>query len=78
MDKESLIELQKIDCNCNDCIHMVRNITKFKSYDYLYEDNKKASYRINYGLCMKFAKNVSFIPGNCQLQTQECFKHRRS
>lgn len=24
------IELQKIDCNCNDCVFMVRDIPKFK------------------------------------------------
>lgn len=29
MDKESIYELQKIDCNCNDCVFMVRNIEKF-------------------------------------------------
>jgi hypothetical protein len=30
MDKQSIIELQKIDCNCNDCIFMNRNIERFK------------------------------------------------
>jgi len=25
-----MIELQKIDCNCNDCIFMVRDMEKFK------------------------------------------------
>lgn len=28
MDKESIIELQKIDCNCNDCVFMERDIFK--------------------------------------------------
>jgi len=32
---------------------------------------------ISYGDCSKFNKPVSFIPGNCQLETQECFEHRR-
>jgi hypothetical protein len=27
---ESIIERQKIDCNCNDCKYMVRNQEKFK------------------------------------------------
>ncbi len=36
MDKESVIELQKIDCNCNDCIHLKRDFEKYKSYDYMY------------------------------------------
>jgi len=29
MTSESLIELQKIDCNCNNCKYMIRNIDKF-------------------------------------------------
>ena len=29
MDRDSLIELQKIDCNCNDCKFMVRDLKKF-------------------------------------------------
>ena len=32
---------------------------------------------INYGYCNKLNKDVTFIPDNCQLDTQECFKHRR-
>ena len=30
MDTESRYELQLIDCNCNDCIFMVRDAEKFK------------------------------------------------
>lgn len=30
MDKDSIIELQKIDSNCNDCIFMKRDINKYK------------------------------------------------
>jgi len=30
-DKESLIELQNIDCNCNNCIFMDRDMVKFKA-----------------------------------------------
>ena len=25
MDKESIFDLQKIDCNCNDCKYLVRD-----------------------------------------------------
>lgn len=32
---------------------------------------------INYGRCSKFDKDVSFIPNTLQLETQECFEHRR-
>ena len=56
---------------------MIRNLDKRKQYDYLYEGYKNASYRINYGRCSKFNKEVSFITNTCQLSTQGCFKHRR-
>lgn len=98
MDKESIYELQKIDCNCNDCIFMVRNQEKYKESlvrhekwqkDYFEliqskndETNKKfifdkSTAKINYGFCDKLHKDVSFIPNILQLETQECFKHRK-
>lgn len=120
MDKESIIELQKIDCNCNDCKFMVRDVVKYQEsltdhhkwqLDYFnvlreninkkaiewrrkgdlekYEsvskqaDNMKFQFdrneaMINFGNCTKLNKQVSFIPNTCQLETQECFEHRRS
>lgn len=119
MDKNSIIELQKLDCNCNDCIFLKRDIDRYKKsledhykwqLDYfntirnnLYDkankwrrkgdlekfetvskqadrlkfqfDKKEVS--INYGFCDKFKKDVSFIPNTLQLDTQECFKHRK-
>ena len=30
MDSQSIIELQKIDCNCNDCGYMKRDFNKFE------------------------------------------------
>lgn len=77
MNRNSLIELQKIDCNCNDCKFMERDIDKRKKYDHLYGHSKNASHRINYGYCNKLNKDVSFIPNICQIETQNCFKHRR-
>lgn len=123
MDKESIIELQKLDSNCNDCIFLVRDAEKFKKsledherwqLDYFntikqnlldkadwYDDKTKPKYNpkkaenlrkeaaklrfqftrkgcvINYGRCDKFDKDVSFIPNVLQLDTQDCFKHRR-
>lgn len=73
----AIYERQKIDCNCNDCVFMVRDLDKRKSFDHLHENQKNASFRINYGNCLKFNKPVSFIPNNCQLETQDCFKHRK-
>jgi hypothetical protein len=32
MNKESMVELQKIDCNCNDCKHMVRDFETFNKW----------------------------------------------
>lgn len=32
---------------------------------------------IQYGHCEKFNKPVSFIPGQCLLETQKCFIHRK-
>lgn len=81
MDKESVYELQKIDCNCNDCKHMDRDFEKYKSFDYLYTNEigqvTRPSHRINYGNCIKLNKQVSFIPNTCQLDTQKCFEHRK-
>lgn len=37
-------------------------------------DKKEVS--IQYGKCIKFNKDVTFIPGICQLNTRECFMHR--
>lgn len=33
---------------------------------------------IQYGNCLNFNKPVSFIPNICQLETQNCFEHRRN
>jgi hypothetical protein len=30
LDKESIYELQKIDCNCNDCGYLIRDKAKFE------------------------------------------------
>jgi hypothetical protein len=75
-----MIEFQKIDCNCNDCGHMVRDLNKFRQYDYLHTNNAGQvvkSGRVHYGDCKRFSKPVSFIPNTCQLHTQQCFEHRK-
>lgn len=120
MENTGIYERQLIDCNCSDCIFMVRDTEKFKksiemhrkwqtdhfegrrdrliakANDYRLKkgdlemwdklllqaekmrfqfDKKTAS--INYGSCSKLSKEVSFIPNQCQLDTQDCFKHRK-
>lgn len=69
MTKESIIELQKIDCNCNDC--------KFMQRDLNMPPEKGKAAKINYGNCTKFNKPVTFIPATCQIETQHCFEHRK-
>ena len=121
MDNESIYELQLIDCNCNDCIFMVRDMGKLKesielhrkwqfdhfegrqnrliakaneyrlkkgdleTWDKLLRQAEKMKFQfnkktvtINYGRCSKLDKDVSFIPNDIQLDTQECFQHRKS
>ncbi len=60
---------------------MRRDLEKYNSYNYAYTlSNGKVehpSYRIHYGYCDKFKKPVSFIPNVCQVETQECFVHRK-
>jgi len=105
--------LQLIDCNCNECIFMKRDMDTFnkwkewnralqlKDFEIIkakaIEDAKsQIPYNerfvqkamnmqfqfntdglISYGHCNKFNKPVSFIPGICQLETQDCFEHRK-
>lgn len=76
MDKESIIALQKIDCNCNDCKFMIRDFEKLKEHKASYEGTGLMD-RLSFGECSKFSKAVSFIPETCQIETQQCFEHRR-
>jgi len=93
------IELQKIDCNCNDCKFMVRDFDKKKYWESKnellqikeFERNKakghirnnakfqfdKKTNKLQYGKCSKFNKDVVFIPNHCQIETQQCFVHRK-
>lgn len=115
MDADSTYDLQKIDCNCNNCVFMYRdketwqywhnkkrnnaeiefNMAKAKaiSETLLIEDesNRNGMLRIadkmkfqfdktgliSYGKCSRFGKSVSFISDICQLETQNCFVHRK-
>lgn len=80
LDAESKYLLQNIDCNCNDCKFMERNIEKYKSFDHLHVNEKGQvvnAFRCQYGKCTKFDKEVSFLPNTCQVYTQDCFVHRK-
>lgn len=78
MDKDSIIERQKIDCNCNDCKFMIRCMSNREKWDHLHLESPNHSARLNYGHCIVFNKVVSFIPNVCQIETQQCFQHRKS
>jgi hypothetical protein len=100
-------ELQKLDCNCNNCKFMVRDIEKFKKWkDWRrkiqledFERRKAHAIKIaitpqelnkalkmtfqfdgggllNYGNCVRFKKEVSFLPNTFSFETQKCFTHR--
>jgi hypothetical protein len=76
MEKDSIFELQKIDCNCNDCIFMIRDFETKQKWDNteLHENQKNASFRIHYGNCSKLNKEVSFIPNSISLNIEKKYK----
>lgn len=76
MDKESIYLLQLIDCNCNDCIYMIRDFNKLEKHKTSYVGTGLSD-KLTFGNCVRFNKLVSFISGTCQLDTQNCFKHRK-
>lgn len=76
MDKESIFELQLIDCNCNDCGSMVRDFDMLKKHKESYEGTGLMD-RLNFGFCKKKWEEISFIPGICMIETQKCFEHRK-
>jgi hypothetical protein len=72
MDKESIFELQKIDCNCNDCKFMVRDMATFNKWaDFhrelqLLEFNKKKSLgHIRIDSVFQFDKSGLISYGHC-------------
>ena len=74
MDSESIYELQKIDCNCNNCFYFKRDIEKTKL---LNNNDKIVANKIHYGYCKKLNKDVGEIANICLLHTRECFLHRK-
>ena len=70
------IELQLIDCNCNDCKFMVRDLEMLNKHKKMFFGTGIMD-KLNFGNCTKFNKSVTFIPNICQLETQQCFEHRK-
>lgn len=131
MNKDGVIELQRIDCNCNDCVFLTRLLDKLNAV--VFEDRTTQEYiftltkqrkiskatndinnidkhrlliknadqkiaakkefikiigasvfgyqgqrnQIQYGECSKLKKEIQFIPNILQLETQNCFQHRK-
>jgi hypothetical protein len=74
MDKQSIYELQKLDCNCNNCAFFVRDIQKTKEQN---RNEQIVANKVHYGLCDKLNKPVGEIANICLLHTQDCFIHRK-
>jgi len=68
------IDLELIDCNCNNCIHFIRDIEKTKQSN---KNPQIVECKIHYGFCDKLKKEVAEIANMTLLHTQDCFKHRR-
>lgn len=57
---------------------------QIKKHDLLMKEHDEMIYQfdssaaaLHFGDCEKFNKPVVFIPSVCQLETQECFEHRK-
>lgn len=68
-------ELNMIDCNCNNCKHLIRNFEKLQEHKESYKGTGRMD-NMQFGYCQKLRKQISFIPNTCQLETQLCFEHR--
>lgn len=76
INKESIYQRQLIDCNCNDCKFMKRDFERYQKHKDSYKGTGLSD-NLQFGKCEKFNKAVSFIPVTCQLETQNCFIHRK-
>lgn len=75
MDSESIFELQKLDCNCNNCIFFKRDRDKTFA---LNTNPHIVANKIHYGICERFNKEVGEIANILLLHTQHCFVHRKT
>lgn len=70
-------ELQCLDCNCNDCFYMKRDLNKKNEQDVRFMASIGKKSDAHYGFCSKFESEIKFYPNLCSLETQQCFKHRK-
>ncbi len=79
MDKESIYELQKIDCNCNDCAFLVRDIDKFKANAVIDNENQLFLFENRKAKMIERAKiqmNFNKEKGEKQLQAAHDLKYQ--
>lgn len=74
LHKDSILELQKADCNCNTCGYFVRDIEKTNN---LNTNDKIVANKIHYGTCSKFNRDIAEIANITLIHTQKCFVHRK-
>ena len=67
-------ELQDLDCNCNNCKFFQRDIEKTKINN---TNPQIVEFKIHYGFCQQFNKEVKAVANILLLHTQICFKNRR-
>lgn len=71
------IELQKLDCNCNDCFFFKRNKERTEKQNAHSKGKVPQAGKVHYGQCEKFNKEVFEMANVCLIYTQNCFKHRK-
>lgn len=75
MDKDSIIALQKIDCNCNDCKFFVRDMDALKASKQFHRDYCAWSYRVRRQYCWDEAQKA--LAKGEQKRHDEMMRQRR-
>lgn len=71
--EQKRVEALKIANECQDELGKKTLLDKANKMRFLFNKNNL----LNYGNCKKFNKQVSFLSGVCQIETQKCFIHRK-
>lgn len=77
IDKESILERQLIDTNCNDCAFMVRDKNTLNKHQESYKGTGLID-NLQFGECMLCHTRVTFSPNTMQIENAGCFQHRKN
>lgn len=69
------LELQNLDCNCNNCKYFIRDIDLTKNNNKYIRDKSST---IHYGFCDFKNQNIAEISNILLIHTQKCFINRKS